>query len=134
MTKRFAPGIRKSAKSRDPGSATRSLRSLRSRGFAASAFRIPPSSCKNIVAEGFRLRLLVFAEREGFEPSVRFYPYNKLATCRFQPLTHLSVRRTLPDLVSESEREDVLGTRLGECVYGGLERGAGRRDVIEYYI
>ena len=31
-------------------------------------------------------------EREGFEPSVRaFVPYNRLAICRFRPLSHLSV-------------------------------------------
>ena len=30
------------------------------------------------------------AEREGFEPSVQFYPYVSLANWWFQPLTHLS--------------------------------------------
>ncbi len=30
-------------------------------------------------------------EREGFEPSVRScLPYNRLAICRFRPLSHLS--------------------------------------------
>jgi hypothetical protein len=33
-------------------------------------------------------------EREGFEPSVRSYDsYNRLAICRFRPLSHLSRRR-----------------------------------------
>jgi hypothetical protein len=31
------------------------------------------------------------AETRGFEPPVRFNPYNKLATCRLQPLGHVSV-------------------------------------------
>ncbi len=31
------------------------------------------------------------AERGGFEPPVRFYPYNGLANRRFRPLSHLSV-------------------------------------------
>ena len=30
------------------------------------------------------------AEREGFEPSVEFYPYNRLAGGCLQPLGHLS--------------------------------------------
>ena len=30
------------------------------------------------------------AEREGFEPTIRCYPYNGLASRRFQPLSHLS--------------------------------------------
>ena len=30
-------------------------------------------------------------EREGFEPSIRCYPYNDLANRRLQPLGHLSV-------------------------------------------
>ncbi len=29
-------------------------------------------------------------EREGFEPSIRCYPYNDLANRRLQPLGHLS--------------------------------------------
>ena len=33
---------------------------------------------------------LFTAEREGFEPSIRFETYNRLAICRFQPLSHLS--------------------------------------------
>ena len=33
----------------------------------------------------------LWTEREGFEPSVRSYlPYNRLAICRFRPLSHLS--------------------------------------------
>ncbi len=35
-------------------------------------------------------RNFVLAEREGFEPSIRFYPYGRLAIYWFQPLTHLS--------------------------------------------
>ncbi len=31
------------------------------------------------------------AEREGFEPSVEFYPHNRLAGGCLQPLGHLSV-------------------------------------------
>lgn len=30
------------------------------------------------------------AERGGFEPPIRFYPYNGLANRRFRPLSHLS--------------------------------------------
>ena len=30
------------------------------------------------------------AEREGFEPSVRYYPYDGLANRCFRPLSHLS--------------------------------------------
>lgn len=34
---------------------------------------------------------LLDTEKEGFEPSVRSYlPYNRLAICRFRPLSHLS--------------------------------------------
>ena len=37
-------------------------------------------------------------EREGFEPSVRPYdPYNRLAICRFQPLSHLSTAAKIYD-------------------------------------
>ena len=35
---------------------------------------------------------LKLAEREGFEPSVRVTPYDSLANCWFQPLTHRSTR------------------------------------------
>lgn len=39
---------------------------------------------------------LTKTEREGFEPSVRPYvPYNSLAGCRFQPLSHLSRQNTI---------------------------------------
>ncbi len=31
------------------------------------------------------------AEKEGFEPSIGVNPYNRLATCRLQPLGHLSM-------------------------------------------
>ena len=37
-----------------------------------------------------RLSAGKLAEREGFEPSVRFNPYNGLANRRFRPLSHLS--------------------------------------------
>ena len=33
------------------------------------------------------------AEKGGFEPPVRFYPYNGLANRRFRPLSHLSAER-----------------------------------------
>ncbi len=34
---------------------------------------------------------ILLTEKEGFEPSVRSYlPYNRLAICRFRPLSHLS--------------------------------------------
>jgi hypothetical protein len=32
----------------------------------------------------------ILAETEGFEPSVRFNPYDALAKRWFQPLTHVS--------------------------------------------
>ncbi len=32
------------------------------------------------------------AEREGFEPSVRFNTYDSLANCSFRPLRHLSLK------------------------------------------
>jgi hypothetical protein len=35
--------------------------------------------------------LFCCAERGGFEPPVQFNPYDSLANCWFQPLTHLSV-------------------------------------------
>ena len=44
----------------------------------------------------------MYAEREGFEPSVQFNPYVSLANWWFQPLTHLSImksQRTYPHLV-----------------------------------
>ena len=34
--------------------------------------------------------LILIAERGGFEPPVRFNPYDSLANCWFKPLTHLS--------------------------------------------
>jgi hypothetical protein len=43
---------------------------------------------------------LGMAERGGFEPPVRFYPYNGLANRRFRPLSHLSSLDLL--LLSES--------------------------------
>src|SRR3989344_5279687 len=50
----------------------------------------PPSSCKNIVGRCFASTSLFFAEREGFEPSIQFYPDDTLAPCCFRPLSHLS--------------------------------------------
>ena len=35
--------------------------------------------------------VLLYAEREGFEPSIEFWPYNGLANRRLQPLGHLSM-------------------------------------------
>ena len=46
------------------------------------------------LAMGSKLSNLDFgkmAERGGFEPPVRFNPYNGLANRRFRPLSHLSV-------------------------------------------
>jgi hypothetical protein len=39
-----------------------------------------------------QLSYRTYAERGGFEPPVQFNPYDSLANCWFQPLTHLSVR------------------------------------------
>ena len=36
------------------------------------------------------------AERGGFEPPVQFNPYDSLANCWFQPLTHLSLTLKIP--------------------------------------
>ena len=36
------------------------------------------------------LWMKITAERGGFEPPVRFNPYDSLANCWFKPLTHLS--------------------------------------------
>jgi len=36
--------------------------------------------------------IIKVAERGGFEPPVRFYPYNGLANRRFRPLSHLSIQ------------------------------------------
>ena len=35
--------------------------------------------------------MLLLAEREGFEPSIRFNPYTHFPGVRLQPLGHLSV-------------------------------------------
>src|ERR1700733_4407805 len=41
---------------------------------------------------GLRKHLIIkLAERGGFEPPVRFNPYNGLANRRFRPLSHLSI-------------------------------------------
>jgi hypothetical protein len=45
-----------------------------------------------VVNVGFFPMQKKMAERGGFEPPVRFYPYNSLANCRFRPLSHLSNR------------------------------------------
>ena len=39
----------------------------------------------------YRAKVIFVAEREGFEPSARYYPYGGLANHWFKPLTHLSV-------------------------------------------
>src|SRR5665213_1522267 len=39
---------------------------------------------------GFTFPAACASEREGFEPSIRCYPYNGLANRRLQPLGHLS--------------------------------------------
>src|SRR5205814_7696358 len=46
------------------------------------------------------------AEREGFEPSVRFYPYNGLANRPFRPLRHLSGLRTDRETPGLAEGKD----------------------------
>ncbi len=38
------------------------------------------------------------AERVGFEPTVQYYPYNRLASDRLRPLGHLSDKRRAQDL------------------------------------
>ena len=40
---------------------------------------------------GLPLKAKKVAERGGFEPPVRYKPYNALAKRRFRPLSHLSV-------------------------------------------
>jgi hypothetical protein len=47
-----------------------------------------PLSCSN---PSLSLFTSFTAERAGFEPAVRYYPYNTLAVCRFRPLSHLSL-------------------------------------------
>src|SRR5688572_1292356 len=48
-------------------------------------------SKSNIIAKSpFPAQFRSNAERGGFEPPVRFYPYDSLANCWFKPLTHLS--------------------------------------------
>ena len=70
------------AKFRDPASRRRAP------AFESPTYSLP--GCTPLRKSENRPRRFRFAEREGFEPSVRFYPHSKLATCRFQPLTHLS--------------------------------------------
>ena len=48
-------------------------------GMSASDFTVTTPACGKKVAEG-----------GGFEPPVRFDPYDSLANCWFKPLTHLS--------------------------------------------
>lgn len=37
-----------------------------------------------------KLRMLDMADREGFEPSIEFYPYTRFPSVRLQPLGHPS--------------------------------------------
>ena len=50
----------------------------------------PRSSLRSSRVPYRDLMLFKMAERPGFEPGVGFYPYNRLAICRLQPLGHLS--------------------------------------------
>ena len=43
------------------------------------------------------------AERGGFEPPVRFNPYNGLANRRFRPLSHLSVYAVNTGVIAHSK-------------------------------
>ena len=52
--------------------------------FSAAQFPRPESDCRQTPP------ILKMAEREGFEPSIRFNPYDALAKRCFRPLSHLS--------------------------------------------
>ena len=51
------------------------------------------------------------AERGGFEPPIRFYPYNGLANRRLQPLGHLSVG----DITGAAGRRETPSRASGSC-------------------
>src|SRR3989344_6624017 len=86
--------------------------------------RILWGECKSAAASrrllwGSGNRFRIFAEREGFEPSIRFNPYNGLAIHRLRPLSHLScaMHRTL---VTVSVQITFLLTRYSthDCIGG----------------
>src|ERR1039458_7366553 len=55
------------------------------------------------------------AERGGFEPPIRFNPYNGLANRRLQPLGHLSTQNSSP-LPDQSGNCD-WGVKIGAKIY-----------------
>ena len=57
------------------------------------------------------------AERGGFEPPIRFYPYNSLANCRLQPLGHLSCA------ISSSVKDGLCGCPRDGCTNCNHECG-----------
>jgi hypothetical protein len=62
------------------------------------------------------------AERGGFEPPVRFYPYNGLANRPFRPLRHLSVFRGLSQPFSKGQRKAVIRPQtngIGDAAQAG---------------
>ncbi len=65
------------------------------------------------------------AERVGFEPTVRCYPYNGLASRRYRPLSHLSSRvvcvgegRTSPDTCEKLRYLEGLRQGVSFCGVG----------------
>jgi hypothetical protein len=56
------------------------------------------------------------SERMGFEPMVQKSLYNNLASCRFKPLSHLSLEFTL-FFVNVSTDAERLHTPFGEHIY-----------------
>jgi hypothetical protein len=67
--------------------------------------------------------LIEMAERGGFEPPVRFYPYNGLANRPFRPLRHLSVSGTSIQRPTPFKGKAV----FGRCVPPGR---SGRRRLV----
>ena len=53
---------------------------------------------------------LLFAEREGFEPSKQFYPLDTLAPCCLRPLGHLSNFPRFGHLYLSADRSPILAT------------------------
>jgi hypothetical protein len=88
ITKSFArPSDAKSPSVRDPGSPVPAAHS--------SAFRIPHAKRAGALLLSAVVHCVQTAEREGFEPSVQFYPDNTLAPCPIRPLWHLSKQRQI---------------------------------------
>ena len=61
------------------------------------------------------------AEREGFEPSVEFYPYTRLAGVRLRPLGHLSGQRSTSAVYRTRARAPA-GTRSTRAPAGSAVR------------